>query len=187
MAQIGHNKGPTMEGGAGWRRYAWGRARRELLPRLPIEVVRLRIRRARELGIDYKSYASIRAGTGRDIVALLFSANALSIGPRRVTIPAAKAGKLTLINRCDQLAMLYAPASIQEFMTENQWFTDAAQAPDLRNSWRDVGRMVTDLPTRHNLPGPGVVVVGDTALEREWADAGRLGGFLPPQALFASP
>lgn len=173
-----------MEPGGGWRRYAWGRARRDLLPRMPIEVVRLRIRRARELGIDYKSYASIRAGTGRDIIALLFSSNALSLAPRLVTIPAAKADKLSLIRRCDRLAMLYAPASPRDFVAENQGFTDAARAPDLRHSWRDVGAMVTDLTSRHNLPGPGVVVVGDTDLEREWADAGRLAGFLPSTAVF---
>ncbi len=186
MSILGHNNGPTMEPGGGWRRYAWGRARRELLPRMPIEVVRLRIRRARELGIDYKAYASIRAGTGRDIIALLFSSNALSIGPRLVTIPAEKADKLTLIQRCDRLAMLYAPASPVDFMAENQTFTDATRAPDLRQSWRDVGAIVTDLTSRHNLPGPGVLVVGDTALEREWADAGRLAGFLPSQALFGA-
>ena len=36
---------------------------------------------ARELGIDYKSYAGIRAATGRDIVALLFSTNARFLEP----------------------------------------------------------------------------------------------------------
>jgi len=67
---IGHNQGPTMGSGAGWRRYAWKRARRELLPQLPLEIVRLRIRKARELGIDYKSYASIRAANGRQMGAI---------------------------------------------------------------------------------------------------------------------
>lgn len=65
MSGIGHNNGPTLEGGSGWRRYAWRRARRELLPQLPIEVVRLRIRRAKELGgIDYKAYARSGRRTG---------------------------------------------------------------------------------------------------------------------------
>ena len=78
-AGLGHNKGPTLERGASWRRYAWTRARSELLPTLPIEVARRRVRRARELGLDYKAYAGIRASTGRDIVALLFSTNALRL------------------------------------------------------------------------------------------------------------
>ena len=79
VAGIGHNQGPTMERGASWRRYAWRRARSELLPKLPLEVARRRVRRARELGIDYKAYAGIRAATGRDIIALLFSSNALRL------------------------------------------------------------------------------------------------------------
>ena len=29
MSGIGHNGGPTMEKGRGWRRYAWKRARAE--------------------------------------------------------------------------------------------------------------------------------------------------------------
>ncbi len=47
---IGHNGGPTLEPGAGWRRHAWSRARADLLPTLPLEVVRLRVARARNWG-----------------------------------------------------------------------------------------------------------------------------------------
>ncbi|MDH3263731.1 MAG: hypothetical protein OEM24_07010, partial [Paracoccaceae bacterium] len=68
-----------MEGGAGWRRHCWTKAREELLPTLPLEVVRLRVKRAAELGLDYRAYASFRASTGHDVVALLFSSNALRL------------------------------------------------------------------------------------------------------------
>ena len=50
-AGIGHNGGPTLESGGSWRRVAWKKAREELLPTLPIEVVRLRVSRAKELGL----------------------------------------------------------------------------------------------------------------------------------------
>jgi hypothetical protein len=49
------------------------------LPHLPIEVLRGRLRRANELGLDYRTYAGIRATTGRDIIAVLFSSNALEL------------------------------------------------------------------------------------------------------------
>ena len=74
MSGLGHNRGPTMEKGRAWRRYAWTRARSELMPTLPIEVARRRVRRARELGIDYKSYAGIRAaktGGGVEMLAII--------------------------------------------------------------------------------------------------------------------
>ena len=43
MTGIGHNGGPTLEPGFGWRRHCWTAARAGLLPTLPIEVVRLRV------------------------------------------------------------------------------------------------------------------------------------------------
>ena len=56
-----------------------GRARRELLPRLPLEVVRRRVARARQLGLAYPQYAAILLGTGRDIVAFLFTDGGLRL------------------------------------------------------------------------------------------------------------
>jgi len=92
MSTLGHNRGPTMEKGGAWRRFAWTRARADLMPTLPIEVARRRVRRARELGIDYKSYAGIRAATGRDIVALIFSPtpSGCCVEPPRLTQNALK-------------------------------------------------------------------------------------------------
>ena len=74
---IGHNGGPTTEGGRTWRQHCWKKARAELVPHLPIEIVRQRVARAKELGLPYKTYASVRASTGRDVIGFLFSSNAL--------------------------------------------------------------------------------------------------------------
>ena len=46
IAGPGHNGGPSLEGGTSWRRHCWTQARERLLPTLPIEVVRLRVKRA---------------------------------------------------------------------------------------------------------------------------------------------
>ncbi len=69
MGEIGHNGGPSLAGGVSWRRHCWSAAREALLPTLPIEVVRLRVKRAKALGLDYKTYAGLRAATGHDVVA----------------------------------------------------------------------------------------------------------------------
>ncbi|MGF1552163.1 MAG: hypothetical protein ACFBWO_06645 [Paracoccaceae bacterium] len=55
--RIGHNGGPPLDPGRSFRAYAWKRARAELVPRLPLEIVRRRVRRARELGLDYPANA----------------------------------------------------------------------------------------------------------------------------------
>ncbi len=78
---LGHNGGPTMEPGYGWRLHCWKKARADLLPHLPIEVLRTRVKRAAELGLEYRTYASVRAATGHDVVAFLFSSNALRVFP----------------------------------------------------------------------------------------------------------
>lgn len=187
MSGLGHNGGPTLEPGAGWRRYAWRRARRDLLPRLPIEVVRMRIRRARELGIDYKAYASIRSGTGRDIVALLFSSNALRIGPKLVTLPEDAALKLSGVKGARRLAAVHRPLAPLGVLEVNADLLDAAaQAPTLADGWGATRDKLAELTAAQRLPSDGVVVIGDTALEREWATAGRMAGYLPMEQYFGA-
>lgn len=187
MSGMGHNGGPTLEGGAGWRRYAWQRARQDLLPRLPIEVVRRRIRRARELGIDYKAYASIRSGTGRDIVALLFSSNALRIGPKLVTMPEETARKLSAVTGAHRLAAVHHPLTPGLVFEANAPFIEAAaRAPTLADGWTATREKLAELTAGRRLPSDGVVVIGGTGLEREWAVAGRMAGYLPMEQYFGA-
>ena len=61
MSGIGHNGGPSVGSGASWRAQCWRVARADLLPRLPLEVVRLRVKRAQEIGLAYRTYAGVRA------------------------------------------------------------------------------------------------------------------------------
>lgn len=68
----GHNNGPSMATGVRFRKLCWGKVREALLPKLPIEVIRRRLKRAKELGLDYKSYASIRATSDHDVVEFCF-------------------------------------------------------------------------------------------------------------------
>lgn len=185
MSGIGHNRGPSMEPGHGFRRYAWGKAREALLPTLPIEVVRTRVRRAAELGIDYKSYAGFRATTGRDIVAFLFSSNALRVEPRVLTLPADRAARLAAIRACGRLAMVQPPLDPQTVVIANMPLIEAAgRAPGLMDSWRDMRRRIEDITVARGLPRDGIVVVGETALERDWSVAARLAGFLPAERYF---
>jgi hypothetical protein len=182
MTAIGHNRGPTMEAGAGWRRYAWRRARAELLPRMPIEVVRRRVRRARELGIDYTAYAGIRAATGRDIVALLFSSNALRL-MRDDRIARDREAALAAVRQAGLLALVHPPHEAGRVVRINPVLTDARAAPGLAESWAETRARVLALKGR--LPADGVVVIGETHLERGWSEAARLAGYIPAERYFA--
>jgi hypothetical protein len=183
MSGIGHNGGPGTP--SAWTRYAWRRARADLLPTLPLEVLRLRLRRARELGIDYSSYASIRAATGRDVVALLFSSNALKCGPKLVCVPEAEAGKLRDLSRTERLAAVHRPLDPRAFHGANAALIEAAaQAPTLADGWSATRDKLAELTQGRGLPSDAVVVVGATMLEAEWPVAGRMAGYLPAERYF---
>lgn len=184
MSQIGHNRGPSMAKGAGWRRYAWKQARAELLPKMPIEVVRLRVKRARELGMDYKAYAGIRATTGRDVIALLFSDNALRL-LRDARLPADRAAHLEQVACADCLAMVHAPTRPEDVLKQNGVFLRAGVAPTLHTSWRETRERL--LAIKGRAPADGVVVIGETWAEQEWCATARLAGFLRAEQYFGAP
>ncbi len=182
MSGVGHNKGPTMERGAGWRRYAWRRARAELLPKLPLEVVRARVRRARELGLDYKTYAGVRAATGRDLVAFLFSSNALRILPGQVQMPENRAQTLAALRACGRLALVQPPLQADIVTVVNPEIDAARAAPLFTHGWGETRARIADVLGK--VPRDAVLVIGETGLEREWSEAGRLAGFLPADRFF---
>jgi hypothetical protein len=185
---IGHNSG--REPDLGWRRHCWTAARRALLPTLPIEVVRLRVARARELGLDYRTYAGVRAATGRDLVAFLFSSNALRLLRPGDALPADRAARLAGLAACERIALAQPPQSpgaLEAALAAAGIAAAAAPAPPAFARWPEQRAAIAAAlaPGRH--PADAVLLVGDTALEREWAAAGRLAGYLPAERYFPPP
>lgn len=181
IAGPGHNGGPTMEPGTTWRRHCWTHARARLLPTLPIEVVRLRVRRAAELGLDYKTYAGVRAATGHDIIAFLFSQNALRLRPP-APLPQDREARLAAITACGRIALAQTAAP-QAVLEAAAGLLDAAHAaPALLGSFSEARQRLRD--TLGCIPGDRVLLVGDHSLERDWLLAGRLAGWLPAGRYF---
>jgi hypothetical protein len=185
MKGIGHNGGPELDAPVAWRRFAWGRARAELMPVLPVEVVRLRVKRAAELGLDYRTYAGVRAATGRDVIGFLFSSNALAVLRVGEALPVAQARRLAGIVGADRVAVVQPPLS--PVAAARDWPVDAAvAAPAAVLSWAAMRDRLRDIIRARGLPPDGVLIVGETALEREWAEAGRTAGFLTGARYFGS-
>ena len=179
---IGHNGGPSMEPGVGFRRVAWKKARTALMPALPLEVVRLRVKRAERLGLPYKTYATIRAVSGRDIVGFLFSDNALGMG-RGPEIPARAQARLAdLDGAVERLAAVHLPKS-PALVLQQGGLEAAGRAPGLSMPWRAAREGLRDLAREAGVPFDGLVVVAATALERDWAATGNLAGTIPAQLL----
>ncbi|UWQ19496.1 hypothetical protein K3551_07675 [Jannaschia sp. M317] len=163
------------------RLHQWRRARQALFSnRIPVEVVRLRVRRAAALGLDYRTYAGVRATTGRDIAALLFSSNALGM-LRAAELEDARARKLAAVE-AERGALMHRP--LPAVAVDPLDF--AAEAPLFTESWTEVrARLVAVLAAR-KLPADAVLMIGDTTFERSWSVTARAGGYLSAETYFGS-
>ncbi|KIQ67939.1 hypothetical protein Wenmar_03394 [Wenxinia marina DSM 24838] len=175
-----------MEPGASWRRTAWTKAREALLPSLPLEVVRLRVKRAERLGIDYRTYATIRATSGHDIVAFLFSGNALELRRGATELPDAVAARLERTDAA-RLAAVYRPADPAALVAGAGGRIDAAtQAPAFTDSWAAMRDRLDAALADWRAARAGTVLVAATAVERDWCAAARLAGTIPAERFFVS-
>ncbi|RMC31001.1 hypothetical protein C9E81_21165 [Paracoccus alkanivorans] len=172
---IGHNGGPSM-GSTTWRAHCWHRARAELLPVLPVEVVRTRVRRAKALGLNYKTYAGVRATTGRDLVAFLFSSNALGVFRDGQPLAQARADKLTVLAACRHLGA--GPGLDAEMLGQRISAVSARSLPPFGSRWGEMRAEAKAWLKAQGLPGDAVLMIGETDHERELMAAGGLAGFI---------
>jgi len=183
MGLIGHNRGPSLEPGHAFRRLAWSKARAALMPNLPVEVVRLRVRRAAELGLDYGTYAGIRATTGQDVIAVLFSTNVLRMlregqgdAARVETLADVKAGRSLAVAPPMAVMPVTARLAAQGLPLDR-----ALPAPGLL-PWTQLRGHIDAL--RAGWPADRVLLISETMAEREWVDAGRLAGHIQAEKYF---
>ena len=181
MSEIGHNGGPSLEGGVSWRRHCWSSARERLLPVLPVEVVRLRVKRAQALGLDYRTYAGVRAATGHDVVAFLFSSNALRVTLVRPAMPSEWMQKLADV-QAGRLALAVAPLTPGMLEAANPVLDGVWPSPYALAGCGEMRERVR--AALGKLPSDQVILVGDLGLERDWCAAGRLAGYLPAERYF---
>ena len=187
MTGIGHNRGPSLATGQSWRAHCWRQARTDLLPVLPLEVVRLRVRRAKEIGLDYRTYAGIRATTGHDLVAFLFSTNALHVFRNGQRLDDARRDRLAANRDVGHLIAALPPVEperLEQTLAQQGVPAFSAPAPTLRHSWSETREMIRRLLQSANCPADRVLMIGETPLEREWVSAAQLAGFLTGAGYF---
>lgn len=182
----GHNNGPTMEPGTAWRKHCWSRARKQLLPTLPIEVVRGRVRRAAEIGLDYRTYATVRATTGQDIVAFLFSSNALRLFRADQALQATRADKLNAVHDCARLGAAQPPLRPDDLLAQASVIDRAMAAPRFTDSAAVSRDKLAAFLADGRLAPKSVLVVGETGAERDWSLHARMAGFLDGARYFGA-
>jgi hypothetical protein len=187
MAGIGHNQGPTMERGEKWRAFQWQKARNAAMPKaMPLMVVKMHVARAHALGLDYPTYAAVRKASGRDIMALLFSSNALRIvradAPQ---MPVPRGEKLSVVEGARKLALVHLPLNAGVIADANPVLHGVAEAPKFTDSWSAMRDHLGGVIQHQKLLRDQVLIIGDTAMEQDWTTAVQAAGYLPAERYFA--
>ncbi|MEN8840750.1 MAG: hypothetical protein ABF254_07600 [Octadecabacter sp.] len=181
MAGIGHNSGLVDEPGKSWRTHVWAKARQQLMPTLPIEVVRRRVARAKELGLPYKTYAGLRAASGDDLIGFMFSNNALDVLRCTDKVTADKTAKIATLKDTRTIGLAQAPTTPNQLSPPLQ---TAHTAPKPLAPWVKKREHLRNIFAQTGRPSSRFVLICDTAMEREWAQAGRMAGALPTKSFF---
>ncbi len=192
MAGIGHNGGPKRLG-RGWQRHCWTQSRKALIgKRMPIEVVRTRIKRARELGLEYPQYASILLGSGRDVVGFLFTVDGLQLRLRkRLELPETVQEKLQGLDRVTLMGFAPSGEDTDAFRAE---VSDVAGAPfasvgpeaEVPLGWSTARAAVRAVLDPLKLPSDAVVMIGTEDFEAQMAQAAKLARFIPSAEYFGA-
>jgi hypothetical protein len=153
IPKIGHNSGRVDELGKSWRRHVWAKARRDLMPNLPIEVIRRRVARAKELGLPYKTYAGLRAASGDDLIGFMFSSNALDLLRAADRVPAAKVAKLDALRDAKTVGLAILPIAPEHLTPPLQ---SAYAAPDLLAPWAQTRAALRTVFAQTGHPPPAV-------------------------------
>jgi hypothetical protein len=99
------------------------------LPTVPVEVVRLRVARARDLGLSDRTCAGVRAASGHDVVAILFSSNALRLLPPAPVLPPDRAARLASIAGAGRIALVHRPLAPAEALAAAPAFSMPPMPP----------------------------------------------------------
>ena len=161
MPGLGHNGGPSMEPGVLWRTHAWRSAQKKLMPNtIPKLVLQMRLKRAAELGMDYKTYAKVRQTSGQDVLGLLFSANALRL-LRDPHLRDLERAALARVEHAGRLTLIYRPLAPEVVEANNPEIDIAGSAPVFTEGWGAMRDKVQGVMRQRGLSGASVVVIGD--------------------------
>ena len=152
------------------------------------ESARMRVARARRLGLPYKTYATFRATSGQDIVAFLFSGNALELRVGRAELPEPVAVRIAALEgAAGRLAAVYAPTRPEAVLAAHPGlFEGASAAPGFTATWRETRDALRAALSARRLPADAVLLVAATSVERGWTAAAGLGGVIDREVLFAA-
>ncbi|UYV36439.1 hypothetical protein N4R57_15700 [Rhodobacteraceae bacterium D3-12] len=186
---IGHNSQDDATRRGRIRR--WQQAKAGLKgPALSQTQLRMRMRRAEELGLSYRQYNALVLASGRDPRALVFTPGGMGLRlERRLRLPDVEREKLARLRNCHLLAIAPEAEAAQDFLEELRDvsalpFAGAIASPALDAGWGAVRAAFKPALTGLSLSGDALAMIGSAnSHEPGWAAAIRA-GFLPGEVFF---
>lgn len=194
--RLGHNQGPPLQPVTSYHLHGWRKAHRKAWKSPPIEIVRRRVRRAGELGLDYRRYTSIlldrgctpEALTFESAGALMATANgAVSLDRTGLILPhAGVVEKLSTLERCRVFVVgreSGAAAAVEQLNALcGNVITAFRQCLDAERA-----ETILELLRGHRIAPSACVLIGAGAAARMWKPTATLGAFVPATRYFAIP
>ena len=153
---------------------------------MPLMVVKMHVARAHALGLDYPTYAAVRKASGRDVMGLLFSSNALRVVRSEAPqMPVARGEVLNAVQGAKRLALVHAPLHPTAVAAANPVLDACGTAPKFTQSWGEMRAHLGGFIAGQKLARDQVLIIGDTALERDWTTAAQAAGYIDAGRYFA--
>lgn len=206
QALLGHNGGPPLPSAASWNAFCWRKAAATSRKTPSREVLAIRMRRAAELGLDYKSYAAVLAdgGTTPRTLVVMLSRAVVAYGPfgPQVTgngvlsLRSAASDKLAALGVPQIVLIAPAPtggpardavsAALEETVRTAAWPTAAAGVLPAAPAG-EVATWLCDLLTEAGLSPRSALLIGEPEPYQDLVTRARLLGLLPARRYFDLP
>jgi hypothetical protein len=206
QALLGHNGGPPLPSAASWNAFCWRKAAAKSRKTPSREVLAIRMRRAAELGLDYRTYAAVLAdgGTTPRTLVVMLSRAVVAYGPfgPRVTrdgalsLHAAVSAKLASLSVPQVVLVAPAPtggpardavaAALDQTVRAAAWPVAAAGVLPAAPAG-EVAAWLGDLLTGAGLSPRTALLIGEVAPYQDLVTRARLLGLLPAMRYFDLP
>lgn len=154
-------------------------------------MVRTRIKRARDLGLEYPQYASILLGSGRDVVGFLFTVDGLQLRLRKwLEMPESVQEKMQGLERVSLMGFAPSGEDADAFRCEvsdvaGVPFVGAAPEAEGPLGWSAARAAVRAVLDPLKLPSDAVVMIRTRDHEAQMAEAAKMARFIASDAYFA--
>jgi hypothetical protein len=196
-AHIGHNQGPALTRDSSWSSFCWKKTHREAWKTPPIEIVRLRCRRAASLGLTYRQYTAALMDRGVHLQAIVFALGGTLVRTENGHVTLDQEGriqplpgvleKLKRLNACTVLVITNDAQARSIIQQLDKLCGGVISGHGVYGNGQEATSAIADLLAKFKLPAAAALMVGADVAGETSARAAKLAKFIPAREYFAAP